>query len=442
MATRDVVLSNPTIVAAANRRDKYLFDTLGLNHDPFAFASAELELQANSEDPPFFSYFVDLPIQSNQGSLLETLKQPGDAIVYGAAGSGKTTFRYALEAQCRAHTEHILVVSQPVGKGEPNSNKSASIPVPSLSTFIEALATDLFVQTLEQFDTLSPLLDLELTTELSYFWHQHIPHFHRNVERHLHQEQPIHVSAGISIWWRTWKRHVIRYTPSTPARTQFLEQILALGKKTKKTTTLNPEALEQGGNLARQLGYRHIYYLIDVADNPQFNVQQLMEQFQDMASWSAIITNKIAFSLKVFLPERLKHVIENHPIGWPNPLISPSFSAIILWQDTQLLQTLIANRFRSAGSWIQGIEVLLSQEIATELPQKLIETAHHSPRRLLQIINLLINIHADREPDDPTILLEDWQQLCKSWSYDPPIPSPLMTNVCSTEGKNHGQRHL
>lgn len=422
-------MSGQSIAAAENRRNQYLFNTLGLNHDPFAFSSAELELTVNSEDPPFFSYFVDLPSRNNQDSLLATLKQPGHAILYGAEGSGKTTFRYALEAQCRALTEDTLVISHPIGKSEPNNHKPTSDKEATLTTFIEAFATDLFVQTLEQFDTLSPKPDMELTTKLSHFWHHYIPNFRRSLERHLQQKQTTHTTAGISVWWRTWKRHVIRYTPLTPDRIQFLQQILTSNKSKKKSKTVRElDILELSRDLSQQLGYQQIYYLVDVADNPQLDIVQLIGQFQDITNWVPILENKINFSIKFFLPERLKHVIENHPVQLPNPLISPSFSAIMQWQETQLLQTLITNRFRSAGSWIQGIEVLASQEISTELPGKLIEIAHHSPRRLLQIINNLITIHADRDPDDPTLSLRDWQQLCDSWSDDPLSPSPLIAS--------------
>ena len=108
-------------ITSSNKRDEYLFQTLGLDHDPFAFASTELELQVNRDDPPFLTYFVDMPVADSDLSLLENLKQPGHAVVYGAAGSGKTMLRYALEAQCRGMADRILIVSQPMGKGGPKT---------------------------------------------------------------------------------------------------------------------------------------------------------------------------------------------------------------------------------------------------------------------------------------------------------------------------------
>jgi hypothetical protein len=417
-----------------NKRHEYLFKTLGLGHDPFAFASAELELQVNSEDPPFLSYFVDLPINASQGSLLEKLKQPGHAVIYGAAGSGKTALRYTLEAHCRALAERILVVSQPLGKGGPRT----AVTPPALPAFIEALATDLFVQTLEQFDILPNLPDPELTIALSYFWHQHIPNFKRNVERHLRQGQPTGATSGISLWWRTWKRLVVRYTPLTTARLQFLEKVLAIEEG--KADSANHQALQQGSQLAHRLGFRQIYYLIDVADTSQLNIPQLFQWLCEVTNWPPLLAHATPISLKLFLPQRLKELSQEPRSQLPDLLLSPSFSAIIAWKDQKLLQALIANRFRSAGSWIRGFEVLASQEIAIELSNKLLETAQQSPRRMLQTVSQLINTHAERAPDDPTITAKDWQHMCASWSYSPPPPPSLMLSNSTKEGNKHDQR--
>jgi len=425
--------SKNAAIASPNRRNEYLLQTLGLDHDPFAYASTELELPVNRDDPPFLTYFVDLPVENSSLSLLENLKQPGHAVVYGAAGSGKTMLRYALEAQCRGMADRVLVVSQPMGKGGPKT----AVPPLSPAAFVEALATDLFVQTLEQFDSLLNPLDAKLMAELSHFWHTHIPNFHRNLERHLSQGKPTDAPTGISVWWRTWKRIVVRYTPLSKARVQFLTAVLAAGEG-RETAVTHPNAIQQGRRLAHRLGYKQIFYLIDVADTPQLNTTKLVEQLCAIPNWLPLANNEIPISLKLFLPERTKDTIQDSPDPCPPALISPSFSAIIRWNRPELLQALIANRFRSAGSWIRGIEVLASQEIAAELPNQLIRAANQSPRRLLQIVTQLIRAHADRDFGDPTITLDDWQAARTSWAYgSPPLPSLLTTNNIA-EGNEHG----
>jgi hypothetical protein len=421
--------SQNAATASSNRRNQYLFQTLNLDHDPFAFASTELELPVNRDDPPFLTYFVDLPVENSSVSLLENLKQPGHAVVYGGVGSGKTMLRYALEAQCRGMSDRILVVSQPMGKGEP---KSTDMPL-SPAAFAEALATDLFVQTLEQFDSLLNRPDAELTEELSHYWHTNIPNFHRNLERHLAQGQPVDAPTGISVWWRTWKRIVVRYTPFNTARMRFLTSVLTLGEK-RETTGSHNNFIQQGCHLAHRLGYKQLFYLIDVAGTSQLNTTKLIEQLYAIANWLPLTPDDVPISLKLFLPERLKEILQAYPEERPAALISPSFSAIIEWNHPELLQALIANRFRSAGSWIQGIEVLASQEIAVVLPNQLVKAANESPRRLLQIVNQLIRAHVERDAGDPTITTDDWQAMRMSWPYgSPPLPSLLSTTRAQRE---------
>lgn len=421
--------SQNAAIASPNGRNQYLFQTLNLDHDPFAFASTELELPVNRDDPPFLTYFVDLPVENSSVSLLENLKQPGHAVVYGAVGSGKTMLRYVLEAQCRGLSDRILVVSQPMGKGGP---QTPDMPL-SPSAFAESLATDLFVQTLEQFDSLLNPPDAELTEELSHYWHTNIPNFHRNLERHLAQGKPVDAPTGISVWWRTWKRIVVRYTPLSTARMQFLTSVLTVGENRERAGSHN-SAIQQGRHLAHRLGYKQIFYLIDVADTLQLNTTKLIEQLCAIANWLPLTADVVPISLKLFLPERLKETLQAFPGASPAALISPSFSAIIQWNHPELLQALIANRFRSAGSWIQGIEVLASQEIAVALPNQLVKAANKSPRRLLQIVNQLIRAHVERDAGDPTITIDDWQAMRMSWAYgSPPLPSLLLTTRVQRE---------
>jgi hypothetical protein len=112
-----------------------------------------------------------------------------------------------------------------------------------------------------------------------------------------------------------------------------------------------------------------------------------------------------------------------------NPLISPVFSAIMNWSDSQAFIKLIENRFYSAGGWIQGFEVLASEEIVSELTKEILRVADHSPRRLLQLHSLLIDAHVSRDPTDPQITAADWQRMCAMWRYGAPIPTPLTSSA-------------
>lgn len=412
-------------------REIYLLQTLGLEHDPFAHAVTELEMQINSDDPPFLTYFVDLPATEGQeDSLLDALQEPGHAVVYGDVGSGKTMLRYALEAQCRGLAERTLVVSQELGK-----SGGGETAVPTLQTFTQALATDLFVQTIERFDQLAILPDQELTTALSSYWHQNIPNFRRNLARHLRQGQSPDMPTGISPWWRTWKRIVVRYTPLTKARKLFLEEVLARGEEVEnrleRGSTINN--LQQGIALAHRLGFQQIYYLIDTADTPQFNTPLLQTHLREINDLLPNIPSQIPLSLKLFLPHRLQKKLQTFFSQPENQLIFPSFSAIMKWNHS-LLHALIENRFRSARSWIRGIDVLASQESPAQLENELIKSAQYSPRCLLQIVSLLIDTHVSRTAVEPTFTTTDLRHALQFWSRDKFSLPPPIVNSPTNEG--------
>ncbi|VAW43440.1 hypothetical protein MNBD_CHLOROFLEXI01-2281, partial [hydrothermal vent metagenome] len=209
-----------------SRRAQYLLGTLRLEHDPFCAPTTELELQINPEDSPFFSYFIDPPYQPAgdlaEKSLLDRLQAPQPSCVYGQVGTGKTAVKTMLDALCRAMPERTLTVSLGLGKGE-----SLQLDEPLLwQRLTGALAIDLFVQVMEQFNSLQTVLDAATVQEIGRFWQQHIPQFRRTLRRELLRAEAD--VTDLSTWWRVWDRPVVRYTPLTPERKAFIEALIAV----------------------------------------------------------------------------------------------------------------------------------------------------------------------------------------------------------------------
>lgn len=412
-----------------NNRDIYLRDILHLNHDPFANPVAEWELQINPDDPPFFVYFVDSPYESEDReeiTLLDRLQQPGVAIVYGEAGSGKTAVCYRLEAAYRETSDQAFVINHVLGKEDSQTSSEIFWHI-----LCEALATDLFIQILERFDTLSHSLVEDLTPLLAQYWTQTIPHFSRKVQRHLAQPQPTAVTGMSAQWWPVWQRPAIRYTPLTPERINFLKRMLS-EEMTPNNVLPNEITFRQGVSLVQKIGFRQIFFLVDVVDAQHRNLDNLTAHISALWDYLLPLRLEIPFYPKFFLPISLRPFVT--ALVMRAPLISPDFSAIIKWNNSQALVQLIENRFRSAGSWIKGFEVLASQEIAEVLNQAIFYTARQSPRRLLQLLSLLLDAHASRDPTDPQITAVDWQRLCDMWSYGDPKPTPLKATSITAKG--------
>lgn len=402
--------SAPEADEFASRRARYLLGTLRLEHDPFCAPTAELELQINPEDSPFFSYFIDPPYRLTgtqvRQPLLDHLRAPQPGCVYGLAGTGKTAVKTMLEAECRALPEQTLVLSLGLGKGEPVQLDEALL----WQRLAEALAVDLFVQVIEQFDQLQRVLKPTLVAELSHFWQAHVPQFGRTVKRELLRTK--NETSDISTWWRVWDRPVIRYTPLTAGRKQFVEAVLAetQGKRGKAGLTDGRSQFQHGLKLAQQCGYERLYLLIDVPGGIQPNeldIAELLHFLFDLTDLSLPIYYKLFFP-QSFQPDAEYVFVEEN-------MTLELFTAVLNWNQPEPFQRLLTHRFRTAGSWIRSLNTIIEQPVVAEINKLLQQEANQSPRFLLQTISRLIDSHANHAPDIFLITLEDWRRMVARW---------------------------
>jgi hypothetical protein len=393
-----------------SRRAHYLLGTLRLEHDPFCAPTAELELQINPEDSPFFSYFVDPPYQLGgeqvAESLLDRLKAPQPSCVYGGRGTGKTAVKTMLEAECRALPEQTLVVSLGLGKGEPMQLDQTLL----WQRLTEALAIDLFVQVIEQFDQLQKVLKPALVAELGRFWSAHVPQFRRTLKRELLRTES--ETADISTWWRVWDRPVIRYTPLTAERKAFIEAVLqqAVGEREELEMGNGRSHFQQGLKWAKKCGYERLYLLIDLPGSTQPNeldVAELLRFLFDLTDLS------LPIYYKLFLPQSFQPDAE-YLFVEENATLE-LFTAVLNWNQPPAFQELLTNRFRTAESWIRNLNTIIEQPVVAEINKLLQQEANQSPRFLLQTISRLIDSHANHAPDIFRITLADWQRMLVRW---------------------------
>lgn len=397
----------------ASHRLHYLLGTLRLEHDPFCAPTAELELQINPEDSPFFSYFIDPPYrlagEPTDEPLLDRLKKPQPSCVYGQRGAGKTAVKYMLEAECRALPEQTLVLSLGLGKGEPVLLDESLL----WQRLTEALAIDLFVQVVEQFDSLQKALTPKVVKELSHFWQTHVPQFRRTVKRELLRAKS--EASDISTWWRVWDRPVIRYTPLTARRRQFVEAVLAqtVPRRKRAEEGIGRYQFQQGLDLAKKCGYKRLYLLIDVPGGTQakeLNIAELLHFLFDLTDLSLPIYYKLFFP-QSFQPDAEYVFVEEN-------MTLELFTAVLNWNQPAAFQKLLAYRFRTAGSWIRNLNTIIETAVVAEINTLLQQEANQSPRFLLQTISRLIDSHANQAPDIFLITLDDWQRMVERWGIE------------------------
>jgi hypothetical protein len=111
--------------------------------------------------------------------------------------------------------------------------------------------------------------------------------------------------------------------------------------------------------------------------------------------------------LKGFLPLELQPAVEARLArvapagGWRCLELS--------WGAERLTEMLYA-RLRAGGAGRRGLDDLVEAALEDSINEQLINAADGSPRRLLTLINHLINVHVGHDPLPRPITAAEWQQ--------------------------------
>jgi len=403
-------------------RSIFLQKVLGLSRDPFILSVAEQELIASvygrsqeekqpfiasvygrpqEENLPFFEYFVPPPIPLPPGqTVLEALRESGPVLIFGERGSGKTMLRLALEAYIRSFPYDTLVVSHPLHSEDPLA-------------LVRDLAIDLFIQITEQ-GRLEPSRDPE-RLDLLLQALQPAGYAIARVIHRMQEEPPPEAPMGDALHWPALGRPAVRPLVLTQAHREFLLNRLFV--PLYLAAVEGPTDPEIGFEAARRWGFRRVLILIDDADfggrSEDAIRTRLSPLIENMPRW-----HQHAVDLIFFLPTALQPWIA------PRIPVRPFLEAKLEWDDESLRRLLI-HRFRASGSRRVGLKDLAGPSWQGDLDRILVRAARGSPRRLIQIIDRLIQVHVARDPDSPFFEREDWEQMRAEWPYEPPPPPSL-----------------
>jgi len=399
---------NADDVAAARRLNPRLqfLESIGLAHDPFATPVAEQELKIEEIPPRFYSYFTSPSLAAQDQDIFQWLRASNHAFIYGDPGSGKTTLRLTLEADCRTRLDHTLVVTYNLGDDIPQPLS----PEQHWERLARTLAIDLFIQIVEQFDSSQsnpPATTLRQLTNLSHC------HLRRVVNRILENPRP-DSPAGLGAYWGLVNRPAVRYVPSSPRLLDMLQDALS------ESPCLPPpdgiELVNTGWDIAKQWGFKRAIVLVDGVDTRQRTVEWMLALveplLQSLAHWS-----EQAIFFKFFLPTELQNraqdVLANLHLAYVTDKI--------VW-DKESLRELLKERFRAAGSRKVGFDALEGEGLEGKLDELILESASGSPRRMLQIISALIDVHIARAPNEDKFTILDWEKMRQDWAFEPPPP--------------------
>lgn len=384
--------------------------SIGLANDPFATPVAEQELKIEEIPPRFYSYFTSpafANLPQNQ-DVFQTLRAANHAFIFGAPGTGKTTLRLMLEADCRTRPDHTLVVTYNLGEdiAQPLS------PEQHWRRLARTFAIDLFIQVVEQFD---PSLETtsEQTNTLRQILYLSECHLSRVVDRILENPLP-NSRAGLGAYWSLVNRPAVRFVSSP-------KQLLDLLQSAKPAFPCPPptdgiQLVRTGWDIAKLWGFKQAIVLVDGVDARKRTVEWMMALIEPLVQSLEHWSEKEIF-FKFFLTTELEKPLQDSLADLHLKYIRDR----ITW-DEDSLRNLLRERFKVADSRKDGLGDVAGEGLEDKLDDLILESAKGSPRRMLQIISALIDAHIARAPKEDKFTILDWENMRRDWAFEPPPP--------------------
>jgi hypothetical protein len=406
-------------MAVNNPRLVYLRDVLGLSHDPFAAPVAEQELKRTGLKPYFFSYYTNPLSMVFDKPLIETLRQKRSGLIFGQPGSGKTTLRYTLEAECRSVYDRTLVVSY-----EPGDRKKFPRTADAhWRQIAEELAIDLFIQVVEWLDTFgapTPAQKKHLQTQMALVWK----------ERQLARTVALLLAADftrnypdndVSQLWPRLNRASVQHVNRSAKIVNLLKEMIpaSVGIGANRS---GEELLLEGVAAAKAWGFEKVFLLVDGIDAYRHEVKEMLPIIEPLLDNFADWQHQQLF-FYLFLTEELEpYLRESHCDDFNNMgLTFPPICLTLEWDEETLIE-LLHRRLQAADSRLPGFDALTGADFKFSLDGALVEAAQHSPRRLLKVVSALIDAHAQNQANALLITPQDWQRMQESWPNGSPLP--------------------
>lgn len=421
----NLFVSRKFLMPPESPRQVYLLNTLKLSHDPFANPVAEQEINCGQPEPHFFAYYTDPQTSDFDQPIPQTLRQARNGLIFGEPGSGKTTLRYTLEAECRAVPDRTLVVTYELSDALTQPPTAAE----HWRNIAQELAIDLFIQVIEQLDTFDPPTagqKQHFQQQMALAW----PRLHRVVAQILKEDLPKTENGLAGLWW-SLRRPAIRYIHPSAKIYNLLSECLPT------QSGLNPQAVAQaaasypsgeamlkaGLAAAAVWGFKQVFVLVDGVDAHEREVEAMSALIAPLLAHLAHWQAEKLFFYFFLISEMQAPLLENNGQAL-SQLPFPPLRHVIEW-DEDRLSALLQQRFRAADSRTPGFNALGASNLAGKLEDYLIEAAQKSPRRLLRLVSSLIDAHAQNAPKQPLITIDDWYHMREYWSYGRPRPPAL-----------------
>ena len=423
-------------------RRQFLRD-IGFKWDPFAQPTAEqeysfvdrdtLQVYPAIESPPLSprpgdipgvsagNYYVDPLYNSRrEGSVFDELRAPGHALIYGAPGAGKSTLRLAVDADVRAFPDQTLVVTYEPGRaveseideamevaGSAPAARRAAERDAHLRLLAAALAVDLFIQIIEQFNYRQKPPTAAQNRAFCFVVRVIEPRLQPVLERLMRGEDKPDL-WGFAWLWRRLDRPIVRPVARTPFMQAWFKTLRRRQKRALEPTPDSaPELWQRALDAARLWNFTHVYLMLDGLDTHWRDADRMFGLLDPLLRLMPLFAEQ-SVSLKCFLPPELKTRVEAALPGYGVALVE--VRAIELKWQPERLRRMLGERFRAGGARRLGIADLMERDMREGIDDRLIEAAQGSPRRLLLILHELIEAHVARGRLEEPITRPEWRR--------------------------------
>lgn len=390
--------------------------SIGLDKDVFQLPVAEQLFGYHDNDLAkkreigLNSRNLSIPVAHEGRHLHDQLRDNRVAIVFGEPGAGKTTLRHATEIASRYSTykTYSLVSSYTLNE----TYKTGSIDT-HYCRIAESMTADLLIQVIENVDSLNPATPehIEALAKIVCWFSRHLYRFIRRLVQDL-EKLKVEEDVDLRENWRSIGRIPLFPVYATDKRIQLIENLAeklnerALGSaQDNQPPTDSIKALQEVMAVARLWGFTDIYLLVDGIDVRKRKSAEMHKLLQPLLQQAEQHRHKDNLFLKFFIP-----TIPD-ATAWQEVILSElgdtcdPFVVELNWNDDALMRMLKA-RFRQAGSRQVSLDVFTSPDrrLFFDPPRTLDDIAlliaNHHPRRFLQFINNLIDVHVARATDN------------------------------------------
>jgi hypothetical protein len=384
-----------------NRSD--FIKDLGIKYDPFSTSVAEQEIKRLKD--LFYSFYTTSAIhEANRERFIQRLRDPQHSFVFGEPGAGKTTLRLTLDADCRTVLDQTLAVSYILGEDIEKPLSSAEHG----QRLSKAFAIALIFNIIERFNPLDPYPSEAQIQTLQRQFNTARRELSRLFDVTIEQpDEQLDPTWGLSKAWSQIGIAPVKYVGNSKQLKEFLIQL-----KDIQAIDVAPGwiSFHEGLTTAYQWGFSRFLILIDGVDTKQRSPQAMIDHILPLLhKRHEMEINGVYY--KFFLSKVLESEIRQYLQIADQDLLSNVFFDIIQW-DEGALRNLLQQRFRAvttrSGPRYTGLNSLAVTGL--DLDTKVIAAARGSPRRLLQVVDMLIDEHVKRASKSTKFDRDDWEK--------------------------------